>query len=196
MPTPKALDGVKGNLKTSQERLDSGHQVDLPNVVIDLVDSGGGSCCQPQQLQIGKAQTCQEVDQPAVAESPRLLPTTRRSMGNASQPEVDAGDPKKRIENTVLLGDINWGKFAPAIERWETVIGRTAPAPTKPDGKDGSHRLSAEFTEWMMGLPAGWVTDSDLGLSRNEQLKLCGNGVVPQQAALALRMLLEGIEIQ
>jgi len=37
MPTPKALDGVKGNLKTSQERLDSGHQVDLPNVAIDLV---------------------------------------------------------------------------------------------------------------------------------------------------------------
>ena len=37
MPTPKALDGVKGNLKTSQERLDSGHQVDLPNVAIDLL---------------------------------------------------------------------------------------------------------------------------------------------------------------
>ena len=37
MPTPKALDGVKGNLKSSQERVDSGHQVDLPNVAVDLV---------------------------------------------------------------------------------------------------------------------------------------------------------------
>ena len=40
MPTPKALDGVKGNLKTSQERLDDGRQIDLPNVAIDL--AGGG----------------------------------------------------------------------------------------------------------------------------------------------------------
>lgn len=38
-----------------------------------------------------------------------------------------------------------------------------------------------------MGLPAGWVTD--VGLPRNAQLKALGNGVVPQQAALALRLL-------
>lgn len=39
-----------------------------------------------------------------------------------------------------------------------------------------------------MGLPAGWVTDS--GIARNPQLKALGNGVVPQQAAAALRYLL------
>lgn len=39
-----------------------------------------------------------------------------------------------------------------------------------------------------MGLPEGWVTDVP-GLTRNEKLKLLGNGVVPQQAALALRLL-------
>ena len=44
-------------------------------------------------------------------------------------------------------------------------------------------RLSPEFVSWMMGLPAGWVTD--LGLTRNEELKILGNGVVPQQAAAA-----------
>lgn len=38
----------------------------------------------------------------------------------------------------------------------------------------------------MMGLPEGWVTDPAIGLSRNEQLKACGDGVVPQQAAAAL----------
>ena len=89
---------------------------------------------------------------------------------------------------------IDWGKFAPAIERWEQVLGRSAPAPTKPDGKDGAHRLSSEFTEWMMGLPEGWITG--VGLSRNEELKACGNGVVPQQAELALRFLLQGVEIE
>jgi DNA (cytosine-5)-methyltransferase 1 len=41
----------------------------------------------------------------------------------------------------------------------------------------------------MMGLPAGHVTD--VGLTRNEELKALGNGVVPQQAALAVRTLLE-----
>jgi DNA (cytosine-5)-methyltransferase 1 len=46
----------------------------------------------------------------------------------------------------------------------------------------------------MMGLPAGWVTGC--GLTRNEELKACGNGVVPQQAELALRILLEGISFE
>lgn len=50
--------------------------------------------------------------------------------------------------------------------------------------------MSARFTEWMQGWPDGWVTDVP-GVSRNEALKLCGNGVVPQQGAEALRRLLE-----
>jgi DNA (cytosine-5)-methyltransferase 1 len=152
MPTPKALDGVKGNLKTSQERLDSGHQVDLPNVAIDL------------------------------------LGTPRATASESSAVQVELGAPKGRIEDQVLL--TNWGKYEPAIRRWEQVLGRAAPAPTKPDGKGDSHRLSSEFTEWMMGLPAGWITGH--GLKRNDELKMAGNGVVPQQAELALRTLLQG----
>jgi DNA (cytosine-5)-methyltransferase 1 len=38
-----------------------------------------------------------------------------------------------------------------------------------------------------MGLPAGHVTAVP-GLTRNDQLKALGNGVVPQQAALATRL--------
>jgi DNA (cytosine-5)-methyltransferase 1 len=41
----------------------------------------------------------------------------------------------------------------------------------------------------MMGLSDGWVTDVP-DLTRNEQLKALGNGVVPQQAAAALTFLL------
>lgn len=41
----------------------------------------------------------------------------------------------------------------------------------------------------MMMLPAGHVTDPAIGLSRNEQLKALGNGVVPRQAYAALGML-------
>ena len=118
-----------------------------------------------------------------------LLPTTRTSMANGpTQKELEAGNPKHRLETVT-----NWGKFEPAIRRWEEVLGRPAPSPTKPDGKDGAHRLSSAFTEWMMGLPEGWITDC--GLSRNDELKACGNGVVPQQAELALRILLEDLPI-
>lgn len=44
-----------------------------------------------------------------------------------------------------------------------------------------------------MGLPDGWVTD--VPISRNAQLKALGNGVVPQQAAAALRYLLSVQEV-
>jgi len=51
--------------------------------------------------------------------------------------------------------------------------------------KDG--KLNAPFVEYMMGLQPGWVTDT--GLSRAQQLKMLGNGVVPQQAEYALELL-------
>lgn len=50
-------------------------------------------------------------------------------------------------------------------------------------------KLNAKFVEYMMGLPDGWVTD--VGLSRAQQLKILGNGVVPQQAEYALELLWE-----
>ena len=83
-----------------------------------------------------------------------------------------------------------WGDYAPAIARWEAVLGRPAPAPTEP-GKNGSPRLSPAFVEWLMGLPAGHVTNT--AITRNEQLKALGNGVVPQQAAAATRAFLHDI---
>lgn len=49
------------------------------------------------------------------------------------------------------------------------------------------NKLNPKFVEYMMGLPEGWVTD--LELSRSQQLKILGNGVVPQQAYLALQLL-------
>lgn len=174
---------------------------------------------------------------------------------------------------------VDWGRFAPAIRRWERTMGRNAPCPTQAssalcrwldshptmlcarwlvhhaprrimpvmpdqterdrvlerwrrvsDGTDlldpiwltehpipatlippecvldlwrerGASRfsfthLSPQFDEWMMGLPAGWLTDPNIwtgvkGNPRNMQLRLCGNGVVPQQAAAAIRWALD-----
>ena len=82
-----------------------------------------------------------------------------------------------------------WGDYAEAIARHERAFGRPAPDPTEP-GPKGNPRLSARFVEWMMMLPAGWVTDVP-GVTRNQALKALGNGVVPPQAAAALRLMLD-----
>ena len=92
------------------------------------------------------------------------------------------------IEEQILsphtaMGFIDWGEYAPAITRWEDILGRPVPEPTML-GKTGSPQLSPRFVEWMMGIPEGWVTDIEI--SRAAQLRALGNGVVPQQAAEAI----------
>lgn len=78
--------------------------------------------------------------------------------------------------------DGQWGPYAAAISRWETLT-RPAPPPT-----DAAGRLRADFVEWMQGLPAGWVTATP-GLGRPAQLTALGNGVIPQQASRAVQLL-------
>lgn len=80
-----------------------------------------------------------------------------------------------------------WGEFARAVYRWETLRGVAAPVPIM-FGPRGGVKLAPAFAEWLMGLPAGWVT-SVPELSHKEQLGRIGNGVVPQQALIALRHL-------
>ena len=102
---------------------------------------------------------------------------------------LEAGDegqaPERERARQEPGAGVAWGKYAAAIERWERLT-RPAPEPTVP-GRNGRPRLSPHFVEWMMGLPAGHVTGHDL--SAAQELKMLGNGVVPQQAALALRLL-------
>jgi len=80
---------------------------------------------------------------------------------------------------------IAFGPYEKAVRRWERILGRAAPVPVVT--VNGNDKLNPVFVEWMMGLPEGWVTGH--GLSLSQQLKLLGNGVVPQQARLALELL-------
>lgn len=82
---------------------------------------------------------------------------------------------------------VDWGIYAAAVTRWEQVLGRRAPCPTQL-GRHGRPVLSPAFVEHLMGLPRGWVTD--LPLPRTAQLRALGNGVVPQQAAYGVSLLL------
>jgi hypothetical protein len=190
LPTPTVSDQYTANLTSTQQSEGSLHSVTFAQIVnrADLMPTPAARDYKDGQTpheRNGVIQTDTIARAVFNSGEVKLLPT----------PLVDdsknTGHNKTRI--TTLASETyqmtTWGRFEPAIRRWETVLQRPAPAPTNPDGKDGNHRLSSKFTEWMMGLPEGWITDA--GLTRNEELKACGNGVVPQQAELALRMLLK-----
>lgn len=127
------------------------------------------------------------------ADSGDLMPTPRATRGGSStEPSYGLGGSISHDERTQgqVSPGTNWGPYAAAISRAEAVVGRSAPSPVRHDGKGGKARLNPELTEWMMMFPEGHVTNPAIGITRAEQLKACGNGVVPLQAATALRMML------
>jgi len=119
-------------------------------------------------------------------------PTVQQGRNKTSGRQPDAKfNTGTTLNDTVYEGtinEVNWGPYEVAIRRWEATLNQPAPAPTEL-GKEGRPRLSPRFVEWMMGLPDGWVCDVP-DISRTQQLKLLGNGVVPQQAVVAIEHLL------
>ena len=128
---------------------------------------------------------------PNLHEAVGLLPTPKAGDGVMGLPRTSGRPPEKSTHLATRLAYTDYGNYAPAIARWEKVTGRAAPPPTNPPRRAGGKpQLSARFVEWLMGLPDGHVTSPDLGLSRERQLRMLGNGVVPQQAALAVHTLI------
>lgn len=107
-----------------------------------------------------------------------LLPTPSASSYGSNQGGA-AGrvGPVRHSLESLARHSVDWGKYTPAIERWQHIIGREAPPSSV------ASELNPRFAEWMMGLPAGWVDLPEL--SRRQQLNLIGDGVVPQQAIAA-----------
>ena len=192
LPTPTVSDQYTANLASTQQKPGSMHSVTLAQVFhkVELFMTPvatEGTKAPSQQTSEVKGKTGQ-VWLSNQAKDLSLLPTATAIQ---SRNATSGRQPGSKHHTGTTLHDVaylgSWGKFEPAITRWEAILDRPAPEPTKPDGKEGNHRLSSKFTEWMMGLPDGWITD--IGLKRNDELKACGNGVVPQQAELALSLL-------
>ena len=109
--------------------------------------------------------------------------------GLTSNTNSDAREESRRADRKISAES---GRFQPrqnigqarSKHRFSCEMERETVPATLVEGK-----LNAKFVEYMMGLPEGWVTD--LGFSRTQQLKMLGNGVVPQQAYYALQLLNE-----
>jgi DNA (cytosine-5)-methyltransferase 1 len=119
-----------------------------------------------------------------------------RPPGGSERPDPGAV-PLAEAGGQASASGVIWGRYDEAIRRWEAVTGRAAPAPTE-RGARGQTRLSPAFSEWLMGLSAGFVTSLDLPYGA--KLRILGNGVVPQQASAALwllvRLAVEGMAAQ
>jgi hypothetical protein len=129
----------------------------------------------------------------AMDEAVKLFPTPTASSGGRTgqHPDVRRGygigaSIVEMVDVAVAFGEPEWHQYDAAIQRWSAIF-RPAPYPVVA-GKGGKPQLCARFEEWMMGWPLNWVNVK--GLSRRAQLRICGNGVVPQQAAGALRIML------
>lgn len=208
LPTPTVSDTFTDNLASSQQSDGSMHSVSLAQIVNrpDLLPTPNTMDMLPARTGEALERTRKRGDmtrehmttisnlREAVIE---MLPTPQ--TGDGLKGMTSTPEHRKATGHQVMLCNHapqlteSWGKFAPAIHQWETITGNPAPKPTIPDGRDGQARLNPQFAEWMMGLPPGWVTDCNI--TRNEQLKACGNGVVPQQATLAITRLLQGITL-
>lgn len=191
MPTPRATDGTKGG---PNQRGSSGDLM-LPSAVAHLLPTpvsqpSGNS---PEEHLRKKPGRDVVTDLSIIAEH-GLFETGGRLIPTPSVADATGGHERRggaRGDELLLKGLAKeghldrFGPYAPAIQRWGAVLGRPAPDPTEP-GKTRP-RLSAAFVEWLMGLDDGHVTG--VGLTRNQELKALGNGVVPQQGAAALRHL-------
>jgi hypothetical protein len=196
--TPAASEAERGHQPEEKARARGG-QVTLSGQFLNLPTPtstyGGGSAenhlkRKPGRTKVTDLRMVVEGGLMATGGSIPMLPTpnTMDDLPPRDESKIDRSKGGfSNVRETVVRP--NFDRFEPVVRRWEQVTGMEAPAPTQPDGKDGAHRLSSKFTEWMMGLEPGWVTGH--GLSRKDELKACGNGVVPQQAELALRLLLE-----
>lgn len=183
LPTPSAADGGGGHLSRSGDR---GTELLLPSVA--RAYATGDLLPTPCVARSGRNQSASPgaAVRPSLDSINALLPTPRKSDGDGGPNPLSRAERMDDVETRVIrLGD-KWGKYAPAIHRWETVT-RPAPSPTEPS-VNGNPRLAAAFSEWMQGWPAGHATAVP-GITKNELLRIIGNGVVPQQAMAALRWL-------
>ena len=197
LPTPRANDHT-GGVERRTERGYADQLNDIATLLPTPAVNDMGSAYTPEQWDAWTARMKSEFNngnghgKSLNVEAQRLLPTPPATPASTCPDYSRQGRPDSGVDDlatAIVHAPVNWGEYGAAVRRWERALGRPAPSPTMLS-KRGKPQLAPDFVEWMMGLPAGRVTDPSLGLPRVQQLRLLGNGVVPQQALHALTTLL------
>ncbi|WP_245976359.1 DNA cytosine methyltransferase [Amycolatopsis palatopharyngis] len=184
LPTPTAHDGSSNGISAASRQggpslLDTLRLLPTPRA------TDGTKGCPAQRGSKGDLMLPSVV---IAVTTPHTRTSTRKEMSDRAN---HARASRARRVASGKPSPVDWGEYA-AVHRWEVVTRRLAPYPTQP-GRHGRPVLAPPFVEWLMGLPAGWVTAENLDLPRTAQLRALGNGVMPQQAAHALRLLLDDL---
>ncbi|MFC9497701.1 DNA cytosine methyltransferase [Streptomyces sp. NPDC056982] len=127
---------------------------------------------------------------PTVDPVPCLLPTPKATDGPNGGPNQRDGEGNYYLPGLAVRLNTDWyceetgQDFGPAIRRWEQTLGRPAPSPVSPSSTarpKNALRMCPSFTEWVMGLDDGLITQHT-DMPRPEQIKRAGNSVVTLQA--------------
>lgn len=113
--------------------------------------------------------------------------TSRLSGRSRKGFELPAHEPRQAVRtlgSDSALGRRDFAQYEPVVRRWEGILKRQAPEPQIESQR--AKELSAEFVEWVMGMPSGWASSV---LSNRQALRALGNGVVPQCVEKAFRTL-------
>lgn len=175
-PTPKASDAIRGENTPSEKRRDN------PAITtVDIFFKDEVKALPTPTASLAKG-----------ADSPKEHDRNRPQLSAVSLHFPEEREAQLQNQDVESLEDreVEWGEYEPAIRRWEAVRG-SAPKPVEPN-RNGKPRLTSSFVEWMMGLPEGHVTQVP-GVARSRQIQILGNGVVPDQAEAALRIILQRV---
>lgn len=191
LPTPLARDAERANEGSAEywARPDKVHRAPPLGAVITLLstpqarDAIGGRLSiktGTARLESGR----RNLDDAVGALLP-LLPTPTASEHTGAGHAANGGINLR----TAVIGE-RFGKYSAAVERWAQLCGVDPPEPTE-RGPRGGLRLAPAFPAWMMGLDIDLENGLFAGAGRTDVLRMVGNGVMPQQGAAALCLLLD-----
>ncbi|MER5875513.1 DNA cytosine methyltransferase [Streptomyces sp. NPDC001910] len=142
----------------------------------------------------GAGVTVEVLAPPALYPPLPMLPTPKATDGPNGGPNQRDGKGVFYLPGVAVRLDDDWFSaelgvdYGPAVRRWSEITGLPVPSPLAP-GHRGALRVSAAAYEFLMGWPAGWITEVP-GVPRPQLIKIAGNGVVPQQTAAGHRLLM------
>lgn len=167
---------------------------------LEILDRSGKSPAHPNQRFYDKATG--RVVQKGVAQIAAMFPNLKPASHALLPTPRRAANEWRTTRNAPSHGKSHGKTLAGEVNDQERAAGRT---PAKPS--DSAGNLSPRWVEWLMGLPAEWtnpdVDNADLvpfegwdaerrprteqdAPHRRKRLEACGNGLVPQAAAVAL----------